>query len=89
MIRAALLIFVVLLLQACATCETKIIKVPVIIESPQPPEVVRPVLEIDRLDKSNLQFDTLNKALQITIEQLKQYSIELETYLDVYRKKDK
>jgi hypothetical protein len=76
-------------LQACATPPpppiVTIQKVPVVQPWPQPPEVHRPQLYIDQQDENNLKYDQLNKALQITVAQLKSYAQTLETYLNVYR----
>jgi hypothetical protein len=78
------------LLQACAVSTppppiVTVQKVPVVQPWPQPPEVHRPQLYIDKQDENNLKYDQLNKALQITVAQLKSYAQTLETYLNVYR----
>jgi hypothetical protein len=77
------------LLQACAITPTPpqvtVQKVPVVQPWPQPPETHRPQLYIDQQDENNLKYDQLNKALQITVAQLKTYAQTLETYLNVYR----
>ena len=64
------------------------VKVPVIQPWPEPPQLNRPTLEINYItdeDLKNKNYDKIVKSLEITIQQLMDYSQKLEKSLDVYR----
>ncbi|MBF0301249.1 MAG: hypothetical protein HQK51_21260 [Oligoflexia bacterium] len=67
------------------------VKVPVVQPWPEPPKIERPMLEVNSIsdeDIKNKNYDKIIKSLQITNQQLIDYSETLEKYLDAYRKKE-
>ncbi|MBF0315636.1 MAG: hypothetical protein HQK52_19605 [Oligoflexia bacterium] len=64
------------------------VKVPVIQPIPEPPKIERPSLEINFItdeDLKNQNLDKIVKSMEITIQQLLDYSRKLEKALDAYR----
>lgn len=89
--KRLLVILSCMLLTGCTSmfCSPEIIKVPVMMQWPEPPVTVRPDLPLDNIsaEVNSKSYDQVNKDLQITIEKLQNYSQQLEIYLDVYRTK--
>lgn len=73
-----------LLVTGC-THVPRTVEVPVALPCPPPPPVVRPTLPIDSLTGTSASSDIV-RAYVVTVQKLIDYTRELETLLDGYRR---
>ncbi|MBF0316157.1 MAG: hypothetical protein HQK52_22235 [Oligoflexia bacterium] len=89
--RLLLSIALLLSLTNCSSLPRKEVvevKVPVIQPVPEPPKIERPYLEVNYItddDLKNQNMDKIVKSMEISIQQLMDYSQKLEKALDAYR----